>query len=58
MLPGSDAIGVGNIMEPEDLEEIRKAMELTDDNRALSKGDLARSDDLLVLRFGVEDNDG
>jgi len=42
-------------MEPEDLEEIRKAMELTDDDRAITKGELARSDDLFVLRFGDED---
>jgi len=42
----------------EDIEDIRRAMELSNDNRVISKGDLARSDDLFVLRFGKEDNDG
>jgi len=43
---------------PEDIEDIRRAMELSNDNRVISKGDLAHSDDLFVLRFGKEDNDG
>jgi len=39
---------------PEDIEDIRRAMELSDDDRQVKKDDLVYSDDRMVLRFGVE----
>jgi len=38
----------------EDIEDIRRAMELSDDDRQVKKDDLVYSDDRMVLRFGVE----
>jgi hypothetical protein len=40
---------------PEDIEDIRRAMELTDDDRQIKKDDLVYSDDRLVLRFGCDE---
>jgi len=40
---------------PENIEDIRRAMELSDDNRQVKKDDLVYSDDRLVLRFGGDE---
>jgi len=41
-------------MEPKDLEEIKKLMEMPDDDNVITKDNLVYSDDRMVLRFGVE----
>ena len=40
---------------PEDIEDIRRAMELTDEDRQVKKADLVYIDDRMVLRFGGDE---
>ena len=39
----------------EDIEDIRRAIELTDEDRQVKKADLVYIDDRMVLRFGGDE---